>query len=294
MKRKGFTLLELIVIFGILSVLLLLFGGAIQKARMAVGRVQCLNHLKQIGIATLLTMDKGEYNYYESQNGKPTIYTPHDLFIKNLGYQNSWIDYQAGTFQGSRVSVLLCPADSTANAVPPTETNPNGSVIPTIEYLYSTSYRGNALVFNSTKKFPQGISDGLSNTIGLIECNTFLHKLNDPINYLFQVGILFSIKNHSQGDLSYEIVPSKRGAVFAHKGYFDVYPVRSPNGETTSSAANVTFLDGMETSPLAGPVPVSPHNGGIQIAMLDGSAKWITKGIAPHVFWATVTPDWGD
>ncbi|MFM8931813.1 MAG: DUF1559 domain-containing protein [Gemmataceae bacterium] len=203
MKRKGFTLLELIVILGILSVLLLLLAGAIQKARMAVARVQCLNHLKQIGTAISLTMDKGAYNTYENQNGKPTIYAPHDLSLSNLGYQYNWIDYPAGTYQGSRLPIMLCPADSTANAVTPTETNPNGSVLPTPEFFYSTSYRGNAMVFNSTKKLPQSISDGLSNTIALIECNTFIENPQEPINYLFQFGIHFSIKTHSPGDLSF-------------------------------------------------------------------------------------------
>jgi prepilin-type N-terminal cleavage/methylation domain-containing protein/prepilin-type processing-associated H-X9-DG protein len=82
--RRGFTLIELLVVIAIIAVLIALLLPAVQAAREAARRAQCVNNLKQIGIAL--------HNYHSVNDVFPMgcSLQSTDGTVANLGMWNSF------------------------------------------------------------------------------------------------------------------------------------------------------------------------------------------------------------
>jgi prepilin-type N-terminal cleavage/methylation domain-containing protein/prepilin-type processing-associated H-X9-DG protein len=100
-RRSGFTLIELLVVIAIIGVLIALLLPAVQAAREAARRAQCVNNLKQIGLAL--------FNYESSYGAFPTagqgsmydgIPIPDTMYVDGTGFHARILPYieQANVF----------------------------------------------------------------------------------------------------------------------------------------------------------------------------------------------------
>lgn len=190
--RPALTVVELLVVFALLAILIALLVPAVQNVRAAADRVQCVHHLKQIGIAL--------QHYHESMNRLPPGLEVGDQYwylgwmARLLPYMeqvplaqtidpeyarspNPWGNFTKPDFGGilphigvgTEMALYKCPADSRTLVASPVDFGfGNFGTVAFTSYLGISGTGGGAddgVLYCFSKVRMIDILDGASNTL---------------------------------------------------------------------------------------------------------------------------------
>jgi prepilin-type N-terminal cleavage/methylation domain-containing protein len=293
-KRKGLTLLEMLVVLAITGILIALLLPAVQKVREAAVRTQSMNNLRQVVLAAhdFATDHDGRLPNVAGVEGSPN--PGQSVLFALLPYiEQSTILSQ---WYGKKKVVVTIPV--------PTYMSPADPSIPLLAQQGRTgcsSYAANAQVFTGFPSLVLTFSDGTSNTITFAEhyayCNltVFLYSWYDAVNMgarraTFADGGANVEQHCNPGDAYPETTGSPPQSIcpMGRDWTFQVAP--SVQRNYAGYDPNLPYMPLACDNYLAN----TPHRAGMLTAWGDGAVRLLERSVSPPVYWGAVTPASGE
>ena len=122
-RRAGFTLIELLVVIAIIAVLIALLLPAVQSAREAARRIQCVNNLKQLRLAAhnyhstndtfppaVFSFASGDTNLW-GQTARLLPLLEQQALANSINFSLGVRDPGVSTVVQTQVAAFICPSD---------------------------------------------------------------------------------------------------------------------------------------------------------------------------------------